>query len=200
MIQKHSFPSSQPPNPKLIGIGGTNGSGKDTLAEYLRDRHHYLFVSTSDTLREYALAKYGDILRPTLIKSGNEMRKEFGPGVLVLKAIEEFSSAHNKYQGLVISSIRTKGEVDDLKKAGGVLIFIDADEKIRYERLKSRQRVDDFISYKVFQEHQKIEWHQSDDPGEFSISTVKNMADYSFVNNSDINSFIQYAEKTLLTA
>jgi dephospho-CoA kinase len=186
--------------PKIIGIGGTNGSGKDTLAEYLRDRFDYLFVSTSDILRDYSLVKYGNILRPTLVKSGNEMRRKFGAGVLVLKGIERFELESSKYKGLVVSSIRTRGEVEELKKYGGILVFIDADEKVRYDRLKNRGRADDFISFKEFHEHQKAEWHQSDEPGEFSISTVKAMADYSFQNNGDVDSFIYSIEKTLFTA
>jgi dephospho-CoA kinase len=182
--------------PWLIGIGGTNASGKDTLAQYLADMQGYLFVSTSDMIREVAMRREGNILRPTLVKVSNEMRAERGAGVLVDLCIEKFKKSSNKV-GLVASSVRTKGEVDEIKKQGGILIFTDADTKIRYERLKSRKRADDFIGYKQFLAEQQVEWHQSDDPGVHSIKSVKEAADYIFTNNSNEASFIKQLETAL---
>ena len=110
--------------------------------------------------------------------------------------IEHYKKSGNKV-GLVASSIRTKGEVEEIKKQGGILVFTDADAKIRYERLKSRKRADDFISYKQFLAEQQAEWHQSDDPGVHSIKSVKEAADYIFTNNSDEASFTKQLETAL---
>ena len=182
--------------PTLIGIGGTNASGKDTLAQYLVEKHGYLFVSTSDMIREEAMKREGNILRPTLVKVSNLMRAERGAGVLVELCVEKFKNSGNKV-GLVASSIRTKGEVDELKKQDGIIIFTDADPKIRYERLKSRQRADDFITFEEFKAQQQAEWHQSDDPGVHSIKSVKEAADISLSNNSNETSFLEQAEKAI---
>ena len=182
--------------PWLIGIGGTNASGKDTLAQFLVEKHGYLFVSTSDMIREEAMKREGNILRPTLVKVSNQMRAERGAGVLVNLCIENYKKSGNKV-GLVASSIRTKGEVDELKKQGGIIIFTDADPKIRYERLKSRQRADDFITYEEFEAQQQAEWHQSDDPGVHSIKSVKEAADINLTNNSDEASFVEQIEKSV---
>jgi dephospho-CoA kinase len=182
--------------PWLIGIGGTNASGKDWLAQYLVEKHGYLFVSTSDILREEAMKRYGDIARPTLFKVGNELRSEEGAGVLVAHGINKFKAGNNQ-AGLVSSSIRTKGEVDLLKANGGVVLFIDADPKIRYERIKLRQRADDIISYEQFLAEQQAEWHESDDPAKFSIKTVKENADYFIENNSTFDDFASKIEEFL---
>jgi dephospho-CoA kinase len=182
--------------PWLIGIGGTNASGKDTLANYLVEEHGYLFVSTSDMIREVALAQEGNVLRPTLVKVSNQMRSERGAGVLVDLCIEHFKKSGNKF-GLVASSIRTKGEVDEIKKQGGLLVFVDAEPNIRYERLKSRGREDDFISYQQFLEEQTVEWHKSDDPAEQSIRSVKQSADIYLTNNKDEQSFFKSAQKAI---
>jgi dephospho-CoA kinase len=182
--------------PWLIGIGGTNASGKDTLAQYLADKHGYLFISTGDMVREAAMKRYGNILRPTQTIVGNELRAEGGAGMLVNLCIKYFKKSGNKV-GVVAASIRTKGEIDEIKKQGGVLIFVDADPKIRYERLKTRQRADDFITFEKFQAEQQSEWHQSDNPAEFSIKTVKQAADFTFTNNGDVKDFLKTAEDTL---
>jgi dephospho-CoA kinase len=180
----------------LIGIGGTNASGKDTLAQHLVENHGYLFISTSDMIREVAMQREGNVLRPTLVKVSNEMRAERGAGVLVNLCIEKFKKSGNKV-GLVASSIRTKGEVDEINKHGGIIIFTDAVPKIRYERLKSRQRADDFITFEEFEAQQLAEWHQSDNPGVHSIKSVKAAADYSFTNDKDEASFIKQLEDAL---
>jgi dephospho-CoA kinase len=183
-------------NPWLIGIGGTNASGKDTLAQYLVEKHGFMFVSTSDMIREEAMKREGNILRSTLVKVSNQMRAEKGAGVLIDLCIKKFKKSDNKI-GLVASSIRTKGEVDEIKKQGGILVFVDADSKTRYERLQSRQRADDFISYKQFLAEQDAEWHQSDDPGVQSIKSVKEAADYNLTNDSNEAAFLKKAEAAI---
>ena len=42
---------------KLLGLSGTNGAGKDTVAEVLAARHNFLFVSVSDLLRDEATGR-----------------------------------------------------------------------------------------------------------------------------------------------
>ena len=39
---------------KIIGIAGTNGSGKDSLGEILAKNYGYMFVSGADFLRDEA--------------------------------------------------------------------------------------------------------------------------------------------------
>lgn len=174
--------------PKLIGIGGTNASGKDSLAQYLVDEYGYLFVSISDMIREVAMQQEGNILRPTLFAVANKLRAEKGAGIFVELAVEKFKKSGNA-TGLITSSIRTRGEIESLKSSGAILLFIDADQKLRYDRITSRQRADDAITFDEFAKQEQAEWHQSDNPAEFSIRSVKEAADYSFMNAGDIDAF-----------
>ena len=43
---------------KVIGVIGQNGSGKDEVLKYLREKHNVPFLSTGDMVREIA-AKEG---------------------------------------------------------------------------------------------------------------------------------------------
>ena len=189
----------KPPGDKpiIIGLSGTNASGKDTLAEYLRDKHEFVFYHTSNVIRAEASRRYGNILRPTLFKVGNELRAEGGAGVLVEQSLEKYRSSNMNVAGIVISSIRTLGEVKALKVAGGILVFIDANRRTRYQRLKARQRADDVISYQKFIKQEEAEMHQSDDPAEFNISGVAKMADACLDNSASVNEFITQAEAAL---
>jgi len=180
----------------ILGLSGTNASGKDLLAEFLRDNHNFLFFHTSEYIRQEAKKRYGNILRPTLFKVGNELRQEGGAGVLAEMGIDEYKSNSNS-DGVVISSIRTIGEVDVIHQAGGKIAFIDANRKIRYERIQKRLRDDDQIDFKTFVEQEEAELFESDDPAKFNILGVKSRADYLLTNEDGISTFTDAATEAL---
>ena len=66
----------------IIGLSGTFASGKDTLAHHLVQKFNFLHISTGDMVRAVAESEYGNIERPTLVKTANELREKRGPGVL----------------------------------------------------------------------------------------------------------------------
>jgi len=179
----------------IIGLSGTNASGKDSLAEYLRDKHGFLFFHGSNEIRVEAKKRYGNVLRPTLFKVGNELRQEGGAGVLAQSGIDAYIVSDHKH--VVISSIRTIGEVDVIHKAGGKILFIDASRKIRYKRIQKRGRDDDRISFETFVEHEEAELFESDDPAKFNILGVKERADVILFNESVPEKFYKEADKAL---
>ncbi len=180
----------------IIGLSGTNASGKDLLAEFLRDEHGFLFFHTSDYIREEAEKRYGNVLRPTLFKVGNELRQEGGAGVLVVMGIAEQKNTE-KHKNVVISSIRTTGEAEAIHRAGGRVVFVDADRKIRYERMRERQRDDDRINFNTFVEQEEAELFESDDPAKFNILGVKERADIVLVNEGSVEGFVKNAQEAL---
>lgn len=180
----------------IYGVAGTNASGKDLLAEFLRDEHGFKFFHTSDFIRKEATKRYGNILRPTLFMVGNELRRENGPGVLMKMGLDEFRKDNNS-KNLVVGSLRTTGEVKVLHDAGGKLIFLDASRRVRYKRLYARKREDDKIDYETFVEHEEAELHQSDDPAEFSILSVNELADIRIQNEGTIQEFYGLVTKAL---
>lgn len=48
---------------QVIGVAGTNGSGKDVLMEFLSAEYAYLFVSATDLLAA-ELTRRGDRTKP----------------------------------------------------------------------------------------------------------------------------------------
>lgn len=171
---------------KLVGLSGTNGAGKDSVAEVLRDSHNYLFVSVSDLLREEAKVRGLDTERIHLRTISAEWRRDHGLGVLVKKAIElyEQKGGDKTYHGLVVSSIRNPGEVDIIHEEGGKLLWVDADPKVRYERIYSRGRDDDEKTFEQFSKEEQAEMQYSGDKATLSIGEVKKQADETLINNS----------------
>jgi dephospho-CoA kinase len=163
-------------NIKLLGISGTNGSGKDSLGEMLAKRHGWLFVSVADLLREEARRRGLPIERENLRAIGVEWRREFGLGVLVDKAFEQFNQSKDKYKGLAVVPMRNPGEAQRVKELGGKLVWIDADPKIRYKRISSRLRsAEDNKTFEQFTAEEEIEMRGTDDEAAPKMIKVKEM-------------------------
>jgi dephospho-CoA kinase len=185
---------------KLIGISGTNGSGKDTVGEMLAERHGWLFVSISQILRD-ELAKQGlPQDRHHTHDLSAKWRREGGNAILINKAYEIYKSKAGNYKGLAISSLRNPGEADEVHKLGGKVIWIDADPKLRYQRVSSRGhgRQEDQLSFEQFLADEQHQMHQSGDEATLNMSGVKAKADIFIDNNgADLQDFIHTVEAVL---
>jgi cytidylate kinase len=184
---------------KIIGISGTNGSGKDSLGQMLAERHGYLFVSVTDILREGLREQNQPIERKNLRNLSTQWRREHGLGVLVDKAVEKFKESGSKYRGLAIASLRNPGEADKVHELGGKVIWLDADPQERYERIHSRHRsTEDQKTYGQFLEEEQAEMQHEGDEATLSLAGVKTKADIFIRNDGNkVEQFIAHAEKIL---
>jgi len=184
---------------KLIGIGGTNGSGKDSLGQFLANENDWLFISVSDILRDGLKNEGKPIERDNLRELSARWRRQFGHGVLIDKAFQLYGAKEDKYNGLAIASLRNPGEADEIHKLGGKVAWLDADPKLRYQRIYSRQRSgEDKKSFEQFLAEEAAEQHHSEDEATLSWQGVKDRADFFITNdNNDIEEFKQIAKKVL---
>jgi len=181
---------------RIIGIAGTNGSGKDSLGEILARDHDYLFVSVADFLREEAKKRGLPIEREVLRTISAEWRREHGVGVLVDMAVELLEKSGDKYKGLIVSPMRNPGEAARLKELGGTLVWVDADPKVRYKRITSRARsAEDHKTYEQFLAEEDAEMRHSGDTATLSLGEVKPMADIFLKNEGSLEDFKTAAEE-----
>jgi dephospho-CoA kinase len=182
---------------KIIGISGTNGSGKDSLGEMLAEHHGWLFVPATDILRSELTSRGEPIEREKLRNLGNEWRKQFGAGVLIDKSVEIFRKGNNK--GLAIASIRSVGEAERVHELGGKIVWVDADHKIRHKRINGRGRsAEDSKTLEQFLIEEQLEMHGTEDKATLNMVGVKAKADIFLENNGDnIEEFKNQAEKAL---
>ena len=132
----------------IIGLTGKNGAGKGEVAKYLQERgfHYY---SLSDVLREEAAKKSLPVTRENLVGLGNQLRAEYGPGVLA----EKIFSRLDPEKHYVIDSVRHPSEVQVLRRRHDfILACVRAPERLRFERLRQRGRENDPRSFEEFQQ------------------------------------------------
>ena len=184
---------------KILGIGGTNGSGKDSLGQFLADDYGWLFISVSDILRDGLEQEGMPIERDNLRELSARWRRQFGHGVLIDKAFNLYESKEDKFSGLALASLRNPGEADEVHKLGGKVVWLDADPKLRYQRIYSRQRSsEDKKTFEQFLAEEGAEQHHSSDEATLSWQGVKDRADYFITNdNNDLEEFKQIAKKVL---
>jgi dephospho-CoA kinase len=166
----------------------------------LADDYGYLDVSVSDFLRQEAKKRGLPIEREVLRSISAEWRRDYGLGVLVDKAVELYKKTGDKYSGLVAIPMRNPGEAQHLKNLGGILVWVDADPKLRYQRIYSRRRsAEDDKTFKQFLAEEQAEMdHHGGDEATLNMAAVKAKADI-FLNNdtNDIEEFKQTAQKAL---
>ena len=168
----------------VFGLTGKNASGKGTVAEILKKKN-FTYHSLSDSLRDELKSLKKEETRENLIDIGNELREKGGPGVLADKLMPKLNSENNH----IVDSIRNPLEVISLRKETLLrrffLISVDANSKLRYDRLCSRGRIGDTDSWEKFIEQEKKE-ENNDDPNKQQLSRTMEMADYSIDNSGTL--------------
>lgn len=179
----------RPPH-TFIGLSGTNGAGKDTVAGLLAAEHGFLFISVTEALRDELRRRGLPVDREHLRALSAEWRREFGLGVLVDRAVQRYDKLPiGAYKGLVIASLRNPAEADRVHELGGVVAWIDADPKVRFARIRanaaSRDRAgEDDKTFEQFLAEEKAEMYRSGDEATLDMSGVKALADMTLMNDT----------------
>lgn len=167
----------------IIGITGTNASGKGTVVEILKKDFGFEHLSVREYITKGIKRKGLKVTRETLIETANEIRKNHSPSYIVEQLYKEAEKLHKP---VVIESIRTVGEIKALrKKPNFLLIAVDADRKIRYERSLKRNSETDNLSYKEFVQIEEKEMN-SNNEGKQNLKKCIEMADIVILNNGTI--------------
>lgn len=179
---------------KIIGITGTLGAGKGTIVDYLIQHYGYKHYSVRGYLTEEAKRRGMEINRDTFVVVANDLREKHGPSYITDELYKQAEAAGSN---AIIESIRTPGEVESLRKNEHFLLFaVDADPKIRYERVVNRNSETDHVSYETFIENEQREM-SSTDPAHQNVGRCMEMADFVFHNDSDFEDLYRQVEEVL---
>jgi dephospho-CoA kinase len=180
----------------IIGITGTLGAGKGTVATYLVTQHGFKYFSARDLWNE-EIARRGLLSnRDTMTEVANDLRAAYGSDYFVKTAL---TRAQEQGGDIVLESIRSTGEAELLKSRGAMLWAVDADIQTRYERVEKRKSETDSISFDKFVADEQRET-TSTDPNKQNLAAVRDLADTVLLNNSTEEELFAQVEAALRQA
>jgi dCMP deaminase len=176
----------------LIGLTGRNAAGKGEVARYLREKS-FDYHSLSDILRAEIRSRGEKPTRETLIAVGNELRRQYGPGVLAERTLAKLEPDRH----YVIDSIRNPAEVSAFRSSGlpFKLIFVDAPVELRFERAVSRGREGEAMDLEKFKETENRE--VAGEPHSQNLLDVESMADIKLINDGPLSQLFTRIEDSL---
>ena len=168
---------------KIIGVIGQNGSGKDEVLKYLREKHNVPFLSTGDMVREIAAKEGKEPTRENLQEISQRYFQEFGRGCFVQLAAENIQ--RNGWLIGGITGIRSLDDVNVLRNIFGkdfILINVSvSNPEIRYRRMFKRDEDRDPHTYEQFLRQDAAEEEL------FHIQSAAQDADYTIGNDGTLN-------------
>jgi len=177
----------------IIGITGTNGSGKGEVANYLVDKKGFNHYSTRALIIQEIQKRGLPVNRDTMNTVSTDMRKTLGGEVfhkiLYERAVRDGGDA-------VIESVREVPGADFLKKHGAFLIAVDANQRERYDRSKKRGSSTDYIEFDTFKMQEEREM-QDPDPLKQNVRKVMEMADAFIENNGTMGELHRKVDEAL---
>ncbi len=174
-----------------LGITGTLGAGKGTVVSYLVKKKGFVHFSVRGYLAEELTRRGMPVNRDTLTAIANSLRVKHGASFIIE---ELFKRAQREQRNCVIESIRTPGEIEALRKQNKFyLLAVDADSRLRYKRIRSRNSETDQVSFQTFIQNEGREMH-SDDPNKQNLAACIEQADHVINNNGNMEHLHQNIE------
>lgn len=166
----------------IIGITGTDGAGKGMAVEHLVARYGCIHCSARAMLTEEILRRGLSVDRANMRLVANDLRKLHGNDYVVTHFLAQHAQTESN---VVIESIRALAEVETLKQEGGILLAVDADQTLRFDRIMSRKSDSDQITFAEFVEHEALEMNDPD-PNGMQKAAVMQAADCIITNNGTL--------------
>ena len=166
----------------FVGLTGTNGSGKTSAADYLKERG-FRYLSLSDEIRLELANRNEPPTRENMTRLGNELRARFGAAVLARRVLARLAEDGD----YVIDSIRNPSEVAALKQLPGFrLVHFDAPIEQRYRRAVERRDERTPLSFDEFAEQESREMESPDQTTQQLRATFR-LADETVVNDGSLD-------------
>jgi len=173
----------------VLGLTGSNAAGKGEVADYLRSQG-FSVHSLSDVVREEAAARELPPEREHLIRIGNELREEGGPGVLAQRILSRLAGRD------VVDSVRNPAEVEVLRGLPRfVLIGVSAPSELRFRRSMERGRAGDPRSLDEFRRREEQE--NTNDPNAQQLEATFRLVDRVIKNDGDMKELHRAADELL---
>ncbi|MFT5849290.1 MAG: dephospho-CoA kinase [Patiriisocius sp.] len=177
----------------VIGIAGSFGAGKGAVVDYLISKKKFKHYSASGFITEEIERQGLPVDRDSMTIVANDLRKAHGPSYIIESL---YQRALENGGNVVIESLRAVAEVRMIKELGGVVLGVDADAQIRYDRSQVRGSIKDGVSFEKWAAQEKEE-SNPEDPTKQNIFGALAEADYVVTNNDSFENLHTQIEDVL---
>lgn len=178
----------------VVGIVGRQNSGKDALADALRDNGGFHKLSTGDIVRKLAERECVPRTREKLQDVASELIARRGPDYLAGLLVRRIEA--NDWPRVAITGLRTPADVTTLRDRFGdafLLVRVTVrDPRQRFERGTKRGKPRDTESYERFLEHDRAEQEL------FDLDQTLSMADLTIENDGTLEEFHREIDEKIL--
>lgn len=186
---------------KVVVLVGKIGSGKSLIANYLVEKHGFSYYSLSETIRWYLRSKgITEFTRAELQDAADGIRKgRNDAGALVEMTIERAKSFGG--DKILFDSVKNPGEVDRIRERfeDVLVIGVDANRKLRFERTLSRGKATDPKTWEEFiKRDDRDNGDDVIDPFTLSNSNALKKADVIIMNEGEASTVLWQAEQLLV--
>jgi dCMP deaminase len=177
----------------ILGVSGLNGSGKGEVIRFLAARSFYP-LSLSDVIREELRRQGLAETRERMIETGNALRAAEGPGALAQRLAARLEADRN----YVVDSVRHPAEVEALRARTRRfrLMWVEASEAVRLERIRARGRSGDPTSLEQLRALEGRELG-SEVPTSQQLLAVRDLADFSVRNEGSLEELARAVHEVL---
>jgi dephospho-CoA kinase len=163
----------------IIGLVGETGSGKDTVAKYLKEQYDAKLMRFKDPMEETLSIFFEKPSKEDYQWFFKSLHERFGDDILckgLRKKVDE-----SEAELVVINGLRMPCDYDFIKDyPDASILYVTADQKMRWQRVSVRgEKSDDDISFEKFQE---LDSHET----EIHIPEIGVKADYTIKNEKDL--------------
>lgn len=173
----------------ILGVAGEIASGKDTVGNYLAEKHNAFKLYFSHPLRDTLDRLHLDQNRENLAKLSLHLRKAFGEDILSRALLAAAEGGDKEF--VVIDGVRRLPDIIHMETDENFYFcYVETSPEIRYERLtKRRQNVDDAgKTYSQFEKDAQLETERQ-------IRDLKSRADFIINNDGTFEELKQQVDK-----
>ncbi len=175
----------------ILGLTGKIACGKGTFADYLIEKYKAKKFGFSDPLKETLLIYDIDLTRHNLQTLSTILRQNFSEDILA-KALMKRAIAAKK-NIIIIDGVRRLTDIENFRQLKNFsLIYIDTDEKIRFNRYVKRNQSpgDQNMNYEDFIKKDNAE-------SENQIEGLKKFAKHVISNNGEVEELYKKTDEII---
>ena len=165
----------------IIGITGRIGAGKETLTSFFRNKG-FIYLETSKILSEELQKRGLEVNRWNQQNLGDEWRKSWGYGALMKMLLKKTELGKN----YIFDSLRNAKEASFLREnvKNFFLIAVDADQKVRFDRILKRNKSTDPKKWEDFLIVDNRDFFDETNPLGQQVGKCIELADFKIDNSN----------------